>query len=203
MQVPLADQSGMVLPFTPLNLSFHHLNYYVPLSKDVAEAESKKLNNRIGQHDGKDMLQLLRDCSGSFRPGILTALVGSSGAGKVPFVSAFCPTLQCTPPPPPPSPTHTVRPLVQPPLPAQTCVCMLVWTKDCLWTAFYMMRRLTMLSAGACRPPSWMCWRAARQVCTPSLLPLFPSCTVHHTTMQCPQAVCLGVGVCHVWCREV
>eukprot|EP00208_Stichococcus_sp_RCC1054_P006723 CAMPEP_0206141786 /NCGR_PEP_ID=MMETSP1473-20131121/14100_1 /ASSEMBLY_ACC=CAM_ASM_001109 /TAXON_ID=1461547 /ORGANISM="Stichococcus sp, Strain RCC1054" /LENGTH=1124 /DNA_ID=CAMNT_0053536477 /DNA_START=231 /DNA_END=3601 /DNA_ORIENTATION=+ len=80
--VPLADQSGMVLPFTPLNLSFHHLNYYVPLSKDVAEAESKKLNNRIGQHDGKDMLQLLRDCSGSFRPGILTALVGSSGAGK-------------------------------------------------------------------------------------------------------------------------
>ena len=28
------------------------------------------------------MLQLLRDCSGAFRPGILTALVGSSGAGK-------------------------------------------------------------------------------------------------------------------------
>ena len=28
------------------------------------------------------MLQLLNDCSGAFRPGILTALVGSSGAGK-------------------------------------------------------------------------------------------------------------------------
>ena len=28
------------------------------------------------------MLQLLHDCSGAFRPGILTALVGSSGAGK-------------------------------------------------------------------------------------------------------------------------
>ena len=27
-------------------------------------------------------LQLLRDCSGSFRPGVLTALVGVSGAGK-------------------------------------------------------------------------------------------------------------------------
>ncbi len=28
------------------------------------------------------MLQLLRACSGAFRPGVLTALVGSSGAGK-------------------------------------------------------------------------------------------------------------------------
>ena len=31
---------------------------------------------------GKTMLQLLKQCSGSFRPGALTALVGSSGAGK-------------------------------------------------------------------------------------------------------------------------
>lgn len=29
-----------------------------------------------------DRLQLLRDVSGAFRPGILTALVGASGAGK-------------------------------------------------------------------------------------------------------------------------
>jgi ABC-type multidrug transport system ATPase subunit len=50
--------------------------------QEVAQAEGKKSNSRIGQHDGKDMLQLLRDCSGAFRPGILTALVGSSGAGK-------------------------------------------------------------------------------------------------------------------------
>ena len=28
------------------------------------------------------MLQLLRACSGAFQPGVLTALVGSSGAGK-------------------------------------------------------------------------------------------------------------------------
>ena len=28
------------------------------------------------------MLQLLRSCSGAFQPGLLTALVGSSGAGK-------------------------------------------------------------------------------------------------------------------------
>ena len=37
---------------------------------------------RIGECDGQKMLQLLRSCSGAFRPGILTALVGSSGAGK-------------------------------------------------------------------------------------------------------------------------
>ena len=31
---------------------------------------------------GGDMLQLLHDISGAFRPGVLTALVGVSGAGK-------------------------------------------------------------------------------------------------------------------------
>ena len=30
----------------------------------------------------EDRLQLLRDVSGAFRPGVLTALVGVSGAGK-------------------------------------------------------------------------------------------------------------------------
>ena len=37
---------------------------------------------RIAEVGGRKMLQLLNDCSGAFRPGILTALVGSSGAGK-------------------------------------------------------------------------------------------------------------------------
>ena len=32
--------------------------------------------------NGSTMLQLLQDCSGVLRPGVLTALVGSSGAGK-------------------------------------------------------------------------------------------------------------------------
>ena len=32
--------------------------------------------------EGRHMLQLLRACSGAFQPGVLTALVGSSGAGK-------------------------------------------------------------------------------------------------------------------------
>ena len=44
--------------------------------------DPEKLGPRAAQVEGKTMLQLLRDCSGAFRPGILTALVGSSGAGK-------------------------------------------------------------------------------------------------------------------------
>ncbi|KAK7244946.1 hypothetical protein RIF29_39775 [Crotalaria pallida] len=62
---------GMVLPFQPLSLSFNHINYYVDMP---AEIKSEGIN--------KDRLQLLQDVSGVFRPGILTALVGVSGAGK-------------------------------------------------------------------------------------------------------------------------
>ncbi|KAJ4970414.1 hypothetical protein NE237_003513 [Protea cynaroides] len=62
---------GMVLPFQPLSLAFNHVNYYVHMP-----AGMKK------QGIGESRLQLLRDVSGAFRPGILTALVGVSGAGK-------------------------------------------------------------------------------------------------------------------------
>jgi len=64
-------QTGMVLPFQPLTLSFNHMNYYVdmpPAMKEQGFTESR--------------LQLLSDISGAFRPGVLTALVGVSGAGK-------------------------------------------------------------------------------------------------------------------------
>lgn len=44
--------------------------------------DPEKLGPRAADVEGKTMLQLLRECSGAFRPGILTALVGSSGAGK-------------------------------------------------------------------------------------------------------------------------
>ncbi|KAK9059824.1 hypothetical protein SSX86_020528 [Deinandra increscens subsp. villosa] len=66
-----AKKKGMVLPFQPLSLAFHHVNYYVDMP-----AEMKR------QGITEDRLQLLRDVSGAFRPGILTALVGVSGAGK-------------------------------------------------------------------------------------------------------------------------
>ncbi|OWM79111.1 hypothetical protein CDL15_Pgr003282 [Punica granatum] len=64
-------RKGMVLPFQPLSLAFNHVNYYVDMP-----AEMKN------QGIVEDRLQLLRDVSGAFRPGALTALVGVSGAGK-------------------------------------------------------------------------------------------------------------------------
>ncbi|KAL6585268.1 Pleiotropic drug resistance protein 2 [Orobanche minor] len=62
---------GMVLPFTPLSLAFNRVKYYVDMP---AEMKKSGIN--------ENHLQLLRDVSGAFRPGILTALVGVSGAGK-------------------------------------------------------------------------------------------------------------------------
>ncbi|ONI01097.1 hypothetical protein PRUPE_6G121200 [Prunus persica] len=65
------SRRGMVLPFQPLSLAFDHVNYYVDMP---AEMKSQGVvENR---------LQLLQDVSGAFRPGVLTALVGVSGAGK-------------------------------------------------------------------------------------------------------------------------
>ncbi|KAI3447489.1 hypothetical protein Pfo_004154 [Paulownia fortunei] len=64
-------KKGMVLPFQPLSLVFNHINYHVDMP-----AEMK------AQGVEADRLQLLRDVSGAFRPGVLTALVGVSGAGK-------------------------------------------------------------------------------------------------------------------------
>ncbi|OVA06116.1 ABC transporter-like [Macleaya cordata] len=66
-----APRRGMVLPFQPLSLAFNHVNYFVDMP---AEMKSQGIE--------ESRLQLLRDVSGAFRPGILTALVGVSGAGK-------------------------------------------------------------------------------------------------------------------------
>ncbi|KAF8083300.1 hypothetical protein N665_0783s0010 [Sinapis alba] len=65
---------GMVLPFTPYTMSFDNVNYYVDMPKEMKEQE--------GAIRAKDKLQLLRDVTGVFRPGVLTALMGVSGAGK-------------------------------------------------------------------------------------------------------------------------
>ncbi|XP_030543022.1 pleiotropic drug resistance protein 2-like [Rhodamnia argentea] len=69
--VQMNAKSGMVLPFQPLLLAFNHVNYYVDMP---AEMKSQGIE--------ESRLQLLRDVSGAFRPGVLTALVGVSGAGK-------------------------------------------------------------------------------------------------------------------------
>lgn len=62
---------GMVLPFNPLAMSFDNVNYYVDMPAEMKQQ---------GVQD--DRLQLLREVTGSFRPGVLTALMGVSGAGK-------------------------------------------------------------------------------------------------------------------------
>ncbi|KAD2806245.1 hypothetical protein E3N88_39622 [Mikania micrantha] len=66
-----ASKKGMVLPFTPLAMSFDNMNYYVDMPSEMRE-----------QGVTEDRLQLLRDVTGAFRPGVLTALMGVSGAGK-------------------------------------------------------------------------------------------------------------------------
>ncbi|KAK9130975.1 hypothetical protein Sjap_011462 [Stephania japonica] len=67
----VAPRRGMVLPFTPLAMSFDDVNYFVDMP-----AEMK------AQGVTEDRLQLLREVTGTFRPGVLTALMGVSGAGK-------------------------------------------------------------------------------------------------------------------------
>ncbi|KAJ3692072.1 hypothetical protein LUZ60_012422 [Juncus effusus] len=62
---------GMVLPFTPLAMSFDDVNYYVDMPPEMKQ-----------QGVTDDRLQLLRGVTSAFRPGVLTALMGVSGAGK-------------------------------------------------------------------------------------------------------------------------
>ncbi|GLU22293.1 hypothetical protein SLE2022_383810 [Rubroshorea leprosula] len=67
----VAPRRGMVLPFTPLAMSFDSVKYYVDMPPEMKE-----------QGVTEDRLQLLRGVTGAFRPGVLTALMGVSGAGK-------------------------------------------------------------------------------------------------------------------------
>ncbi|KAK9279099.1 hypothetical protein L1049_012774 [Liquidambar formosana] len=66
-----SKKKGMILPFQPLMMTFHDINYFVDMPKEM---RSKGIPEK--------KLQLLSNVSGVFSPGVLTALVGSSGAGK-------------------------------------------------------------------------------------------------------------------------
>ncbi|KAK1563508.1 hypothetical protein Q3G72_028527 [Acer saccharum] len=66
-----APKKGTVFPFQPLSLCFNHMNYYLDMPDEMK-----------GPGVEEDRLQLLRDVSGSFRPRILTTLMGVSGAVK-------------------------------------------------------------------------------------------------------------------------
>uniref|UniRef100_A0A0C9RVB8 TSA: Wollemia nobilis Ref_Wollemi_Transcript_11180_4931 transcribed RNA sequence n=1 Tax=Wollemia nobilis TaxID=56998 RepID=A0A0C9RVB8_9CONI len=67
----VAAKRGMILPFQPLAMSFEDVKYFVDMPPEMKE-----------QGVTEDRLQLLRDVTGAFRPGVLTALMGVSGAGK-------------------------------------------------------------------------------------------------------------------------
>ncbi|CAB4272708.1 unnamed protein product [Prunus armeniaca] len=62
---------GMVLPFEPHSITFDEIIYSVDMPQEM------KIQGVM-----EDKLVLLKGVSGAFRPGVLTALMGVSGAGK-------------------------------------------------------------------------------------------------------------------------
>ncbi|XWS19045.1 hypothetical protein CRYUN_Cryun32bG0097300 [Craigia yunnanensis] len=64
-------KTGMVLPFEPHSITFDDISYSVDMPQVMKE-----------QGVNEDKLVLLKGVSGAFRPGVLTALMGVSGAGK-------------------------------------------------------------------------------------------------------------------------
>ncbi|PIN15399.1 Transporter, ABC superfamily (Breast cancer resistance protein) [Handroanthus impetiginosus] len=66
-----SPRDRMVLPFEPLSVAFRDVQYYV--ETPMATEEHGFTETRI---------QLLYNITGTFRPGVLTALMGVSGAGK-------------------------------------------------------------------------------------------------------------------------
>ncbi|CAE5957541.1 unnamed protein product [Arabidopsis arenosa] len=67
----VSAKKGMVLPFTPLAMSFDDVKYFVDMPAEMRE-----------QGVQETRLQLLKGVTSAFRPGVLTALMGVSGAGK-------------------------------------------------------------------------------------------------------------------------
>ncbi|KAK7405523.1 hypothetical protein VNO78_06905 [Psophocarpus tetragonolobus] len=65
------NKKGMVLPFEPHSITFDEIIYSVDMPQEMKE-----------QGVQEEKLVLLKGVSGAFRPGVLTALMGVSGAGK-------------------------------------------------------------------------------------------------------------------------
>ncbi|KAG6718028.1 hypothetical protein I3842_04G130500 [Carya illinoinensis] len=71
VEVSRNAKRGMVLPFEQHAITFDEITYSVDMPQEM----------KI-QGVTEDKLVLLKDVSGAFRPGVLTALMGVSGAGK-------------------------------------------------------------------------------------------------------------------------
>lgn len=72
------------LPFVPLSLTFDNVRYSVGM---------KSVNKAHGET--KDRLEILKGVSGCFRPGVLTALMGISGAGKTTLMDVLAGRKTC------------------------------------------------------------------------------------------------------------
>ncbi|KAL7187496.1 hypothetical protein ACSBR1_037555 [Camellia fascicularis] len=70
-EVSQNKKRGMVLPFEPLSITFDDIRYAVDMPQEMK-----------GQGIPEDRLELLKGVSCVFRAGVLTALMGVSGAGK-------------------------------------------------------------------------------------------------------------------------
>ncbi|XXG63702.1 hypothetical protein AAC387_Pa05g1829 [Persea americana] len=64
-------KKGMILPFEPLSITFDDIKYSVDMPQEMKD-----------QGITEDRLMLQKGIAGAFRPGVLTALMGVSGAGK-------------------------------------------------------------------------------------------------------------------------
>lgn len=69
------EAADVGLPFEPITLIFRDIRYFVPMP-----AAAKK---GLSPEQRKGQLELLKGISGFVAPGVLTALMGGSGAGKV------------------------------------------------------------------------------------------------------------------------
>ncbi|KAK2076468.1 hypothetical protein QBZ16_000993 [Prototheca wickerhamii] len=73
------------LPFRPMAMTFKDIAYSVPVPKgmDISAADVPQ----EGEHS--NALRLLSGINGVFKPGVLTALMGASGAGKTTFMDVL------------------------------------------------------------------------------------------------------------------
>ncbi|KAG0463122.1 hypothetical protein HPP92_021598 [Vanilla planifolia] len=69
----------VVLPFRPLTMTFQDVQYFIDTPQVMRE-----------QGYTEKKLKLLNDITGAFRPGVLTALMGISGAGKTTLMDVLC-----------------------------------------------------------------------------------------------------------------